>query len=188
MKKLMYVLYLIICKPLGRFWIFFVLPFRGYVINYCFNYVLQHGLELKRLRERSPNLVRIDGVLGWALDDIHDLSSHPEKLRGFIRHRKVNKVMFYFLVFAAFGWYDCDSNQDTTDTGYIKTLITGERKSWHSIFNPWLRKIDLDSVVYGNTFDLGDVRAEHPFSHWAATFCWNDRNTGMGFQYLFFNY
>lgn len=190
MKKLAYILYLIICKPLGRFWIFFVLPFRGYARNVVYNYVLQNDLPLKRLRERSPKWVgsAVTPIMFWSLEDIHGLSSYPQKLRGFIKFRRVNKLQFYLVVFLIWGWLDDDSNQDTTDTGYIRTLITGERKSWHSIFNRWLVKIDLDKVVYGNAFDLGDVRAQYPFFNWAATWCWTDRNSAMNFEYLFFGY
>lgn len=186
MKKLAYILYLIICKPLGRFWIFFALPFRGYARNVVYNYVLQNGLPLKRLREREPRL--LPDVSGWALRDIHGLANQPEKLHGFIAYRKVTKLQFYLVVFLIWGWLDDDSNQDTTDTGYIRTLITGERKSWHTIFNPILRKIDMGKVVYGCAFDLGDVRAQHPFQNWASTWVWTDRNSAMCFQYLFFGY
>jgi hypothetical protein len=102
-------------------------------------------------------------------------------------------------VFFIWGWLDDDSNQDTTDTGYLRELITGYRWKagkqtdekvyrWHSIFRPWLKKINLDSIVYGNAFDLGDNRAVHPFYNWVATLVWNDRNTAMNFQYLWGNY
>ena len=190
MKKLWYAIYLIFGKTLGRFWIFAATPFRAYARSVVYNYVLQNDLPLKRLRERSPLIdkaswLTMDG--GWSLADIHGLASH-HKLRGFIKYREVTKLQFYLVVFFIWGWLDDDSNQDTTDTGYIKTLLSGERKSWHRIFNPALRKIDLDSVVYGNAFDLGDVRAEHPFFNWAATFVWADRNSAMNFQYFFWNY
>lgn len=183
MKKLWYVLYLIFGKTLGKVWIFAAIPFRAYGHSVTFNWVLQNGLPYKRLMERNPAWTGE----GWALEDIHGMAGHHD-LRGFIKYRKVTKLQFYLVVFFISGWLDPDSNQDTTDTGYIKTLLSGERKSWHRIFNQALRKIDLDSVVYGNAFDLGDVRAEHSFYNWAATFVWNERNTAMNFQYIFWNY
>lgn len=190
MKKVMYIFYLIFCKTFGKVWIFAVLPFRGYARNIVYNYVLQNNLPLKRLYERNPLFLghTVTDVPGWILEDIHGLSNQPEKLTGFIKLRHVNRLQFYLVVFLIWGWLDDDSNQDTTDTGYIRTLITGERKSWHSIFNPWLRKIDLDKAVFGNSFDLGDVRAQYPFFNWAATAVWNDRNTALNFAYLFFDY
>ena len=189
MKKLAYIIYLIFGKTLGRFWIFAALPFRGYARSVVYNYVLQNetSVKIKRLMERFPRWNWEKD--GWDLTDVHGLSNH-HNLRGFIeaRDRRVSKLQFYLVVFLIWGWLDDDSNQDTTDTGYIKTLLSGERKSWHLIFNPALRKIDLDSAVYGNAFDLGDVRAEHPFFNWAATFVWADRNSAMNFQYLMWGY
>jgi len=188
MKKIMYIIYLIFGKTLGRFWIFAATPFRAYARSVVYNYVLRNNLPLKRLRERNPTpRIASNGDKGWVLDDVHGLAGH-HNWRGVIKYRDVTKLQFYLVVFFIWGWLDDDSNQDTTDTGYIKTLLSGERKSWHSIFNPALRKIDLDSVVYGNAFDLGDVRAEHPFFNWAATFVWADRNSAMNFQYLWFGY
>ena len=177
-------------KTLGKFWVFAAIPFRAYARNVVYNYVLQNDLPLKRLMERNPSGDE-EGPMTqggrWDLDDIHGLSNHHD-LKGFIKYRDVNKLQFYLVVFFIWGWLDDDSNQDTTDIGYIKTLLSGERKSWHRIFTPALRKIDSTDAVYGNSFDLGDVRGQHPFYNWAATFVWNERNTAMNFQYLFCDY
>jgi len=54
MKKIMYIIYLIFGKTLGRFWIFAALPFVDYGNSVTFNWVLQNGLPYKRLRERNP--------------------------------------------------------------------------------------------------------------------------------------
>lgn len=187
MKKLWYIIYLILGKILGKVWIFAAIPFRGYARSVVYNYVLQNDLPLKRLRERNPQWDWNRN--GWSLDDIHGVSNQAVKINGYIekRHYRVSKLHFYLVVIFIYGFLDDDSNHDTTDIGYIKTLLSGERKSWHRIFNPWLRKMNLD-VVYGNSFDLGDVRAKYPVFNWAATFVWNDRNTAMNFQYLLFDY
>jgi len=186
------IIYIIFGKTLGKFWVFAAIPFRAYARSVVYNYVLQNDLPLKRLRERFPvwlgTALQGGGLRGrWALRDVHGLAAH-HLTEGHIEYRRVTKLRFYAVVFLIWGWLDDDSNQDTTDTGYIKTLLSGQRKSWHRIFNPALRKIDLDGAVYGNSFDLGDVRGQHPFFNWAAAFVWNERNTAMNFQYLFFNY
>lgn len=186
MKKFWYIIYLIFGKTIGKFWVFAAIPFRAYACSVVFNYVLQNDLPFKRLRERNPAWDSLGK--GWKLEDIHGLSNEPQKLTGWIAYRPVNKLQYYLVVFFIFGWLDPDSNHDTTDAGYIKTLLSGERKSWHRVFNKWLRKIDLDGIIYGNALDLGDVRAQYPFYNLAATFVWTDRNSAMGFQYLFFGY
>ena len=189
MKTFLYIIYLILGKTIGKVWVFVVMPFRGHARNVAHNGILQFNLPCKRLRERNPIIHwNPDYQLhdGWTLDDVHGLASHQSP-EGFITYRPVSKLYFYLVVFFIWGWLDDDANQDTTDTGYIRTLITGERKSWHRIFNPWLRKMNLD-VVYGNAFDLGDERAKHPVFNWAAAFVWNDINTAQNFQYMFFDY
>ena len=180
-KKL---LYLIICKPIGKFWIFVAIPFRGYARSVVYNYVLQHDLPLKRLRERKPKWVSPESLL----EDVHYLSHFSPGIKGKIYGRSVSALEFYLVVFLLWSWLDDDANHDTTDLGYIGTLLDGSRKSWHRVFIPWLKKIDAKEAVYGNSFDLGDTRERYPFFNWAATFVWNDRNTAMNFQYLFFDY
>lgn len=188
MKKFWYIIYLIFAKTLGKVWIFAAIPFRVYARSVVYNYVLQNDLPLKRLRERNPEKkwAAVSQAYYWSLQDVHELFVNKSPA-GYVFIRNVSKLKFYLVVFFIWGWLDDDSNQDTTDTGYIKTLLTGERKSWHRIFNPWLRKMDL-GVVYGNSFDLGDVRAQYPVFNWAAALVWNERNTAMNFQYLFWNY
>jgi len=201
-----------IAKVIGKVWIFAAVPFRTYARNYVYNYVLQNNLPLKRLYERSP---KYNAVLrGWELQDIHGVGR-----KGYIARREVNKFQFYLIVFFVWGWLDDDSNQDTTDTGYIKTLVSDDpdlmwywdrpvvairelvaklRKKevipkyttwrWHRIFKYQLRKVNISDVVYGNSFDLGDWRSEMPFYNFWCTLVWNDRNTGMNFQYLWMDY
>jgi len=188
MKILINIYLYLFAKWFGKVWVFACIPFRAWARSYVYNHVLQNKLPLKRLYERNPTWGNYNGE-GWTLDNIHHLDEfNTITVRGFIRYRKTNKWVFYFIVWVIWGWLDDDSNQDTTDTGYIKTLLDGSRKSWHIIFRPWLRKVDTTRIVYGNGFDLGDVRAEYPFYDFFATFVWNDRNTSQNLQYLFLNY
>ena len=205
MNKLFYVIYLIFGKTLGRFMIFAALPFRGYAYNVVFNYVLYNDLPLKRLRERFP-VPSIDGK-SWVLQDVHDLVGNKSP-KGFVRRRMtgVSKLEFYLVVFFIFGWLDPDANDDLTDIGYINSIKVGgfgyrtggsdRSKDFLFWYRRWLPEFKEGDVVYGSAFDLGDVRVQHSFLKTKFTrvekfFCiysWASRNSGMGFQYLFFNY
>ena len=57
-----------------------------------------------------------------------------------------------------------------------------------AMFKRQIRKTVATDIMYGNSYDLGDVRAESPFFNLWATYAWNSRNTAMGFQYLWMNY
>lgn len=180
---------LILAKIWGKVWIFACIPFRAYARNYVQNCVLQWKMDgkdgrklwLGRLWEREPTLV--DAEFRWYLKDIHNVN-----IEGYIDFRTVNKFQFYLIVFFIWGWLDDDSNEDTTDSGHIERAIANKPK-WYDactlILRPFLKPVD---TVYGNSFDLGDVRSDHPYFHWANTALWSCRNTAMNFQYLWMGY
>ena len=179
-----------IAKLVGRVWIFVALPFRAYARNYVYNCVLQGVVKwrIKRLDEREYT----DNGDYWMAFNVHD----GHDVYGHIKRRKVNKIMFYIIVFLIWGWLDDDANQDTSDEGFCETITSGKRKINPytptdiivRLWSPTLKDIDWSKVRYGNSFDLGDIRALNPFFHFIATMAWNNRNTAMNFQYLFNNY
>lgn len=178
MRQLEYIgilLWTVIRKLLGLVWIFVALPFREYGNTIVFNYVLQNKVYLKRLLERNPS---ISGY-GWKLQDVHRVGRS-----GYIHYRKVSWLEYKLVYWLIWGWLDADSNEDTFDKGHNETLIRGERMRWLPEFIiKSLRRANEDTV-YGNSFDLGDLRAETPhFSFW-ATYIWTIRNTAYNFRYM----
>lgn len=177
--------WIIFTELFGKIWIFPCVPFRAWARNYVYNYVLQNGKRewLTRLWERHPTDTHSNGP-GWILKDIHGTGRE-----GFVKWRRVNKTVFYLTVLFVWGWLDDDSNEDTTDKGHILRTLDGAYP-WEigRFLKPELSKIDWTDVIYGNTFDLGDIREVYEFNNWAATATWNWRNTAMNFQYLFLNY
>ena len=180
-----------IIKFIGFFAIWWAIPFRAYARNYIQNGVLQWKYEdrLSRLWQREPELHYLDfdekTPLGWELKDIvHNIGEN-----GFIKYRKVNKYQFWFILWTVYIWLDDDSNHDTTDLDYIKTWVNGERKDYKlaGIVRWLVRKVNFNQV-YGNSFDLGDIRAEHPYFNFWCTFFWNLRNLSMNYQYMFRGY
>jgi len=167
---------------IGKLWIFAVIPFRAQARNVVYNYTLQNGIRLKRLSERFPS----ETESGWRLKDVHGVAP----LQGEIRRRKVSRLKYLLTVWLVWGWLDDDSNHDTTDLGHVRSVNAGEQFAWEAwLIRPWLRRYDIpDNVAFGNAFDLGDVRAEHPYYHWVPTFIWNTRNTAMNFKYLLLDY
>lgn len=175
-------------KVIGLVWVYPCIPFRSYARNVVYNYVLNRDKRqwLSRLWQREPMLEPY--YEGHAL---YGSKVHPVPMDGFVHSRNVSTIEFYFVVFFIWGWLDDDSEHDTTSLPHIQTCIDGERKDQllSKLFKKQLKKIDQGAVVYGNAFDLGDVRDTHyPFYNFAATVIWNTRNTGMNFQYLFTNY
>jgi len=178
-----------LAKIWGRVWIHVATPFRETARHEVQNYVLYHQRRdwLKRLWERNP---RWDPEnFGWVLFDIHEVGEN-----GFVHSTTpCSRFMFYFWVFLVWGWLDDDSNHDTTDMGYVKSLTDGTRRTfWGLIFQKFFRDIvdmaDVNFPKYGNTFDLGDKRGRWPFHTIPTTIVWNNRNTAMNFQYLWMNY
>ena len=161
MKYLRYVLILflkLVGKVVGVPMFYLLLPFRAYARNRVYNYVLQNDIYLKRLEEREYKL----SGFGYAITK----ASH-KKFRlnglGFIEYKKVS-FLEYCLALFIWVWFDDDSNYDTHDG--IETNET------------------LDKP-FGNTFDLGDLRAEYPIVDGMKTFKWICRNSYYNFGYMF---
>lgn len=178
MKTILFGLFTIFRKVFGLFWYWFVFPFRAYARSVVQNYALQQKyVPIRRLRERFP--IIIDN--GWMLRDVHNVGSN-----GYVSYRKVSKLEFWLVVFLLWGWLDDDSNEDTYDAGHCKRYTEGDLKN--TIMGKLFRKQLLKAIedgVYGNTFDLGDLRAETPNFNFIAVLIWNTRNTAYNFWYLF---
>ena len=161
MKYLRYALILVlklVGKIIGVPMFYLLLPFRAYARNRVYNYVLQNNVYLKRLEEREYKL----SGFGYAITK----ASH-KKFRlnglGFIKYKKVS-FLEYCLALFIWVWFDDDSNYDTHDG------------------NESLETLDKP---FGNTFDLGDLRAEYPIVDGMKTFKWICRNTFYNFGYMF---
>ena len=161
MKYLRFILILVlklVGKIIGVPMFYLLLPFRAYARNRVYNYVLQNNVYLKRLEEREYKL----SGFGYAITK----ASH-KKFRlnglGFIEYKKVSFLEYYLALFI-WVWFDDDSNYDTHDG--IETNET------------------LDKP-FGNTFDLGDLRAEYPITDGMKTFKWICRNSFYNFNYMF---
>ena len=182
-----YILVFII-KVIGLFWIYPCIYFRAYARNVVYTYILERNKYnlLGRLWERKP--VALSSK--WALLRKKNIIYGKQlEYDGFIKYRKVSAVKFYLVVFFIWGWLDDDANHDTTDLGYMNSWLIGERSEY--FIAPVVRRLIMHvdwNQVFGNTFDLGDVRAEHPFFNFWCTFFWNMRNTGMNFKYLWMKY
>ena len=161
MKYLRYILILVLSlvgKIIGVPMFYLLLPFRAYARNRVYNYVLQNNVYLKRLEEREYKL----SGFGYAITK----ASH-KKFRlnglGFIEYKKVSFLEYCFALFI-WVWFDDDSNYDTHDG------------------NESLETLDKP---FGNTFDLGDLRAEYPIVDGMKTFRWICRNTFYNHNYMF---
>ena len=161
MKYLRYILILVlklVGKIIGVPMFYLLLPFRAYARNRVYNYVLQNNVYLKRLEEREYKL----SGFGYAITK----ASH-KKFRlnglGFIEYKKVS-FLEYCLALFIWVWFDDDSNYDTHDG------------------NESLETLDKP---FGNTFDLGDLRAEYPIVDGMKTFKWICRNSFYNANYMF---
>ena len=163
MKYLRYILILVlklVGKVVGVPMFYLLLPFRTYARNRVYNYVLQNDTYLPRLIERN-----------WTLDNEARLYFPQNKSRkvfdlkndAYIKYKKVSKLEYYFAL-SMWIWFDDDSNYDTHD---------GTPKE-ETLFKP-----------FGNTFDLGDLRAEYPIVDGMKTFYWICRNSFYNFGYMF---
>ena len=200
----------LVTKLIGVLWVYACIPFRAYARSVVYNYVLKNNKTnwLRRLWERSPKYTQgysndVEGRVklnGWILKDIHQVGYN-----GFVAERKkpVSKLWFYVVAILIYGFLDDDSNHDTTDLGYCYDLSYGWRKDeWTAKLFGWaLKKINYDSVErglgtntgletirFGNAFDLGDYRGSAPFFNGWCTWVWNTRNPAMNFQYLWLDY
>lgn len=170
MKYLEYIailLWTIIRKPLGLVWIYVAIPFRKYARNTVYNYVLQNGIYLPRLLER-PMEVHADY---WMILPYHRTDG------GYIKKRKVSWIEYKLVYWLIWGWLDDDSNEDTYAWKHTQKL----RGEWE-----WFAKATegLEQPYYGNSFDLGDKRAEYPAYNFWTTTAWTWRNTAYNFRYM----
>lgn len=151
--------YWVIGAAVGLYgWIALAFVLRGYTRNAVYNYVLDNGIWLPRLLDRFP--VRSGDI--WLLADIHKVSERNTlDVGGCIKYRKVSTVEYWFAR-ALWKWVDDDSNHDTMD---------GKDRS-------------DEGMIYGNTFDLGDTRAEYPQWKWKESLAWFIRNTGYNSNYM----
>ncbi len=178
MKYLEYtaiLLWHILSKVIGLLWFFAVVPFRRYANNIIFNYVLQNGIYLKRLQERT--IVHVHGelcpleTLGWEVQPYHNTTG------GLIKYRKVSWVEYKLVYWLIWGFLDADANDDTFDYGRVEELRK-ESLIWKFLLQGAKRK------QYGNAFDLGDARLSN--FHFFASMFWNTRNTAQNFLYMQF--
>ena len=161
MKYLRYVLILIlklVGKVIGVPVFYLLLPFRAYARNRVYNYVLQNNVYLKRLEEREYKL----SGFGYAITKASHKNFRLNGL-GFIEYKKVS-FLEYCLALFIWVWFDDDSNYDTHDGS----------ESLETLDKP-----------FGNTFDLGDLRAEYPIVDGMKTFKWICRNSFYNFNYMF---
>ena len=165
-------------KIFGLVWYWAVVPFRKYARSVVQNYALQGNISLKRLAERHP--VKIPMLEAWELQDVHNVGR-----KGIVHKRKVSAIEFWIVVFLLWGWVDDDTNNDTFDAGHLNRYLTGDLEGsiMTKLFRKQMQKA-VDTATYGNTFDLGDLRADTPNFAFIPALIWNTRNTGYNFQYL----
>jgi len=170
-------LWTIIRKVVGVPITMLVIPFRGYARNVVYNYVLQNDVYLQRLLERPIEVEAKEWY--YKIEPYHNTKG------GYIKYRKINYIEYKLVYWLIWGWLDDDSNQDTYDSGYNDTIIGGERLTWLGNGIKTCLQRDINKAkVYGNSFDLGDKRAEYPlFGFWSALF-WSIRNTSYNFKYM----
>jgi hypothetical protein len=137
---------------------YLLLPFRAYARNRVYNYVLKNNIYLKRLEERD---YKLDNGVYYPTN----ISKKSFRLKndGYIKYKKVS-FLEYCLALFIWVWFDDDSNYDTHDG------------------NESLETLDKP---FGNTFDLGDLRAEYPIVNGMKTFKWICRNTFYNANYMF---
>ena len=161
MKYLRFILILVlklVGKIIGVPMFYLLLPFRAYARNRVYNYVLQNNIYLKRLEEREYKL----SGFGYAITKASHKNFRLNGL-GFIEYKKVS-FLEYCLALLIWVWFDDDSNYDTHDGS----------ESLETLNKP-----------FGNTFDLGDLRAEYPIVDGMKTFKWICRNSFYNFNYMF---
>lgn len=164
--------------------IFIVIPFRKYLRNTVYNYHLNNNIILKRLWERKPKLSgKAVNNNYWVLDG----GSHSS-CKGLVKRRNITKLEYYTIL-PMWLLLDDDSNEDTYDKGFNQTIIEGKRKPWMPKFIVKSLKEANDKAysceIRGNSFDLGDKRAECPLFDFWATFWWTLRNPAYNFNYKF---
>jgi len=161
--------------------IYLAIPFRSYLRNTVYNYHLNNGLYIKRLYERNPKLNGNKDK--WLLDG----GTHSSTT-GIVYNLEVGKLEYYFAL-SLWLLLDDDANQDTYDKGFNQTIIDGERKKW---MPEWIKgsmrrandRVNM-TMIRGNSFDLGDIRADYPLYEFWSVLWWTLRNPAYNFNYKF---
>lgn len=161
MKYLRFTIILIsklVGKIIGVPMFYLLLPFRGYARNRVYNYVLKNNIYLPRLEEKQYKLV---GSVYYPMK----ISDKQYYLRdkGYINYKDVSILEYYFALFIWI-WFDDDSNYDTHDGNESEENI---------------------NKLFGNTWDIGDLRSLHPIVNGKRTFKWICRNTFYNANYMF---
>lgn len=136
-----------------------------------YNYLLTNNIYLERLLERP--IVEVDDH--WIIKPYHNTNG------GYIKKRKrpVTWLEYQFNLWFVWGWLDDDANHDTYDWYHCQN---------HKDEFPLniLCKDVGNEPFYGNTFDLGDKRAEYPSFKFLPALVWNTRNTAYNFKYFLY--
>ena len=163
MKYLRYILILVlklVGKVVGVPMFYLLLSFRAYARNRVYNYVLQNDIYLPRLIERNW-YNRNETMCYFPQNKSRKVFNL--KNDGYIKYKKVS-FLEYCLALFIWVWFDDDSNYDTHDGVETNETI---------------------NKPFGNTFDLGDLRAEYPIVDGMKTFKWICRNSFYNFNYMF---
>ena len=161
MKYLRYV-FILIAKLVGKIIgvpiFYLLLPLRHKARHIVYNYVLQNNIYLPRLLEKNY-------IYSQGLYRPKNISHKTYRLKndGYVKYEKISKSRYY-LWLCIWVWFDDDSNYDTHDGA----------ESEETFDKP-----------FGNTWDLGDLRASYPIVDGMKTFKWIVRNTFYNFGYMF---
>ena len=161
MKYLRFIVILIsklVGKIIGVPMFYLLLPFRAYARNRVYNYVLKNNIYLPRLEEKQ---YKLEGSVYYPMK----ISKKHFYLRdkGYIVYKDVSTLEYYFALFIWI-WFDDDSNYDTHDGNESEENI---------------------NKLFGNTWDIGDLRGKHPIVDGKKTFNWICRNTFYNANYMF---
>lgn len=156
-------------KIFGLFWFYMIIPFRAWSRNSMYNYLLANQIYLERLYERP--IVELDDR--WIIKPYHNTNG------GYIKKRKVSYIEYQFNLWFVWGWLDDDANHDTFD--WFHCVNNRDRFP----LNILCKDIGLEPF-YGNSFDLGDVRAENKSFRFLPALVWNNRNTAYNFKYFLY--
>lgn len=159
---------------------FLAIPFRAYARNTVYNYVLANGVYLKRLLER-PIIEH---------DDYYEIQPYHDTQGGYIKKRRVSIGEYQFAYYILWQWLDDDSWFDTWSMSYNESIVG--TKSDESFRLQWLPEFIKESLrqdlgnasLGGNSFDIGDKRAEVPMFGFWSVLLWSIRNTAYNSKYM----
>ncbi len=161
MKYLRFILILVlklVGKIIGVPMFYLLLPFRAYARNRVYNYVLQNNVYLKRLEEKQ---YKLEGNVYYPI--VISKKQFYLRDKGYIVYKDVSTLEYYLALFIWI-WFDDDSNYDTHDGNESEENI---------------------NKLFGNTWDIGDLRGKHPIVDGKKTFFWICRNTFYNANYMF---